>query len=991
MDLAGAAFSGLENLPDVPLRIGGYELVSEIARGGMGVVYRALHSGLGREVALKLIVSERLARVGQVQRFYAEARAVARLDHPNIVPVYEAGEDDGRHFIAMKLLDGGTLADTIKNSATAKDGEAISPAGAAALISKIARAVHYAHERGVLHRDLKPANILLDAHGEPHVADFGLARLMDEDTGLTGTMTVMGTPDYLAPEIPKHGTASATVASDVYGLGAILYELLCGTPPFSAPTHLEILRRATDEEAVPPSLRRAGSRAGRKPTVAERDLDTICLKCLSKDPARRYSSASAAADDLDRWIAGEAILARPESTVEKLVRKCRRSPALSAAVFALALSVVGGVAAGLWQAHLNRLNLYAADLRLASEALRNGDLGHTRDLLRRHADMGGDFAWRHLWKHSGGDQLAVADVHPWIVNDVAWSPDGRHLLSGSVGSGTVGDAVRLADIAAGSLAETVGTNGARSVAWFPDGRRFMTANVDGRVRIWDFATRRVLRDFPGLTAVLSADGSKLATCSGNPFPWDETPAGPAAIRDPDGNLPDIALPDSRVISMTRDGKIVAASDANSSITLHESATGKVLRTLPSEGKLWSMEFSPDGRMLVATGWNEDVRLWRLDSAEEHPVRLKGHSLSTWQATFSPDGRRLVSTSSDQTLRLWNLPDGSPAGVLRGHGGEVWCAAFSPDGKRIASGGKDRLVMLWPSDPPSFDSVSQHSGDFRPVFMSDGAALLTVPGGKDAVGNRLVQLGRKTLEPASMHGSPLALLPDGSLLAHAADRTVTWYRPGGPREGTTVRLQNDGDDSRDHRSAVTPDGTLIAGATDSGVCSVWKTGDGRRIARFDLPKFIPQDLAISPDRRWLAVAAEESGAWLCPLDGGSPLHLTNHLDQVITAGFSADSETLATGSVDGTIKLWKVRSGVETATLRGHRTSVGHVSFAPDGLILASVEQGYSVRLWHLPTLREVDVIPMSDSLEWLRFSPDGRYLAVLVNGGVRLLEAPSAP
>ncbi|HRI12542.1 MAG TPA: serine/threonine-protein kinase [Verrucomicrobiota bacterium] len=328
---------------EFPRAFGDYELRAEIARGGMGVVYRAWHRPLNRTVAVKVLLAGAFASRHFLRRFQREAEAAASLDHPNIVPIYEIGEYDGQSFFSMKLIEGGTLGGTVplggrKRNTTERDDrtslEPISEAGIARVIAKLARAVQYAHERGILHRDLKPNNVLVDTQGEPYLTDFGLARSLENDSTLTQSMSVLGTPSYLSPEQAR-GSQQLTTAADVYGLGAILYELLAGRPPFVGASILATVQQVLACEPVPPSATRGVSVS----RVKNRDLEIICLKCLEKEPSRRYPSAEALAADLERWLRQEPIEARPASKRERLSKWTRRNPASAA----LAVTTVGAV------------------------------------------------------------------------------------------------------------------------------------------------------------------------------------------------------------------------------------------------------------------------------------------------------------------------------------------------------------------------------------------------------------------------------------------------------------------------------------------------------------------------------------------------------------------------------------------------------------------------------------------------------------------------
>src|SRR5436190_10699141 len=316
------------SLPQVP----GYNVEAELGHGGMGVVYRAWHLRLHRRVAVKMLLAGAHAQPAERERFLREAEAVAGLRHPNIVQVYEVGDVDGQSYFTMELVEGGSLAQQIQ-------GVPQPVRKAAALVATLADAVHAAHQGGIVHRDLKPGNILLTADGTPKVTDFGLALRLQGGGTLTLSGVPMGTPSYMAPEQAQGQRDAAGPAADVYALGAILYELLTGRPPFRAATAAETLQQVISQEPAPPS---------RLNDKVPRDLEIICLKCLHKEPQRRYSTAASLADDLDRFLQGEAIAARPERTVERWVRQVRRRLALSAACAVVGLLGVALVGGTLW-------------------------------------------------------------------------------------------------------------------------------------------------------------------------------------------------------------------------------------------------------------------------------------------------------------------------------------------------------------------------------------------------------------------------------------------------------------------------------------------------------------------------------------------------------------------------------------------------------------------------------------------------------------------
>ena len=418
--------------------IGDYELQDVIAHGGMGVVYRARQVSLNRIVAVKMILAGQLASKADVQRFKTEAEAAASLDHPHIVPIYEVGEHEGQQYFSMKLIEGGNLGQWLSDAAQKR-----SPHSVAQLMATVARAVHHAHQRGILHRDLKPANVLLDAAGAPHVSDFGLAKRVEGESGMTQSGVIVGTPSYMAPEQAR-AEKHLTTGVDVYGLGAVLYELLTGRPPFQAATPLETLIQVLECEPVPPrSL---------QPRVS-RDLETICLKCLHKMSERRYESAAALADDLERWLRGEPIVARSAGRVERVAKWVKRRPVVSALLAVVMLLVVFGSSLVTWKwrealrnermaldnekkatAQLKRAEtaLYTNRVGRAHSLWKDNDMSRARLLLGECPAGLRGWEWNYVNRLCDDSLLTVKAGEDSVRSEVcgvAFSPDGRLLAA----------------------------------------------------------------------------------------------------------------------------------------------------------------------------------------------------------------------------------------------------------------------------------------------------------------------------------------------------------------------------------------------------------------------------------------------------------------------------------------------------------------------------------------------------------------------------------
>jgi eukaryotic-like serine/threonine-protein kinase len=688
---------------------GDYELQGEIARGGMGVVYRARQVSLDRMVALKMILPNMLDETG-IKRFRQEAESAGNLDHPNIVPVYEVGKHEDQHFLSMKLIDGCSLKDALPG--LRKDLRA-----AARLIVTVARAVHYAHQRGVLHRDLKPQNVLVDREGQPHVTDFGLAKRVDAGRDVTQDGAWAGTPEYMPPEQAGGEFKALTTAADIYSLGAILYTLLTGEPPFRAPYPAILHRIIMDDPARPRTL---------NPQV-DLDLETICLKCLEKEAGRRYATAGELADDLDHWLADEPITARPVSSWERAQKWIRRKPAIAALSAAVLLIGFVGLAGVFWQwsvavanaeiaqaktkdaiaaredvekqrnevskANVGlkdalrqaRRNAYFAHINLAQWEWDGTNADHARELLENpdEAEFRG-FEWHYLKRLYYPERLRLKG-HTNVVTGVAFSPDGKRIASASHD-----ETLKLWDTANGQELLTLKghTSAVAGVAFSPDGKLLASASHDKMVKIWDAANGQELLTLKGHTGscvTFSPDGKRLATASVDATVklWDATNG--RELLSLKGHTGPVSC-----VTFSPDSKRLATASFDGTVKLWDATNGQELLTLKGHtSDIWSVAFSPDGKRLASASYDRTVKLW--DAATgQNLLTLKG---SDSCVAYSPDGKRLASGSS-HAVKLWDAVTGQEVVTLKGHLFGISGVAFSPDGKRLASASGDGTLKLW---------------------------------------------------------------------------------------------------------------------------------------------------------------------------------------------------------------------------------------------------------------------------------------------------------
>jgi WD40 repeat protein/serine/threonine protein kinase len=990
----------------LPRYVGEYEILEELGVGGMGVVFKARQIGLNRVVALKMIRSVELANTTDVKRFKAEAKAAAKLQHSGIVSVHEVGIHAGHYFYTMDYVEGGNL------SLLHRD-EPVQSKHAVLLVQQLAEAIYYAHQQGIVHRDLKPANILLTAEGVPRITDFGLAKYFRaDDESYSQTMTetgqILGTAGYMSPEQAGGKSCFVGPLSDVYSLGAVLYTLLTCRAPFVGETPAHTILQVLRNEPIPPRKL--------NPSIP-RDLETICLKCLEKEPHQRYATAQQLADDLQRFREGRPVLARHLSRPARAWRWCRRFPGMAGLSATVAIGLLVGTMISMYfaneagrradenlrlallesearqaaellrtqseaNASLVRRHLYGAHMNLAQFEWNAGRVGSVLNLLNQHVPLEGDedlrgFEW-YYWQRCCENELRSFNGHTSFVASVAFSSDGASIVSAAHDR-----TVRIWNASTGELLRSlVGhTDAVRCAVFSPSSAIVASGSWDGTVRLWDAATgieQHVLVGHVGRveSVAFSPDGKTLASAGrdGMIRMWDVVSGECLSKLGGAGTF-------SCSVAFSADGLQLVSTHSRFA-KIWDVKSGVEIRTLAGHvGRVMLAAFSPDQTAIATAGYDGTLKLWDASTGLVRQT-FTGHEGAVNWVCFNPDGARLASASSDTTIRIWDVSTAGEQLKLQGHTSYVAGIAFSPDGMRVASAGWDHKVKLWDATrSQEFTILGESASIARCVrFCPDGVTL--VSGSDDGTIRQWNMESKSAISTAKGHQGIVTCVdvsPDGKWIASSgADHAVKlWYTAGGG-----LQRSLGGHTSSVEYVRFSPDGAWLVSASADQTLKIWnvKTGDLVRTLEGHSGKVL--GAVFSADGFLIASASADHTLKIWEAATGKTLQTLNgHTQSVESVGFAPSdarlvSGGLVSGSIDQTVRKWDLTQGKELLRLSGHAAGIYAVSISPDGKRIAAASGDGTVKLWDSVTGMEMLTLKgQSRHLYDLDFSFNGMRIA----------------
>ena len=987
-------------------RVANYELIKEVGRGGMGVVFKARDVRLNRIVALKMIRDKALANPDELQRFEKEAAAAAQLKHPNIVALHDFDRYNDQPFLSMEFIGGSSLAERVSLGP-------LNGRRAAEYLELTARAVHYAHTKGIIHRDLKPANVLLDEYDQPKVTDFGLAKQMEANSDQTRTGAVLGTPSYMSPE-QAAGSKGISPSSDIYSLGAILYELLTGKPPFAGETPLKTLNLVCEQDPIAPRIL--------NPSV-DLDLETICLKCLEKAPGRRYESADLLANDLRRFLHGEPITARRVSILGRAIKLCRRNKGLAILSSISCVAIAAFITFSWYETYLaqnlrqqaidakneSALRLttmrhlfYLSQMRQAQQTLKRADLEGVERIIDHWTPNAGlpeqvdlrDWEWYFL-KAQCQHRLAFG-THTGRAFAVAYRPDGMQLATAGGELNQPGE-IKILEARTGKVLHTLQghTNSVTAVAYHPTKNLLASASYDHTVKLWDLNTGTGILTLRGHSnyvyhVAFAPKGDRLASAGEDLtvrlWDWEAMEPGETVkeLRGHDGPVTAVAFHPEH--------DLLASASRDRTIKIWSVSTGQLEKNWSGEhGPIESIVFSPNGKKLVSGGGRGNQRgeviVWDTETGKPLTTR-DGLSERIVHVAVSADSK-VAAAGADGILRVWNQDLTSEALRFRADPLSLSGVACAPDRFTLASAGRSGRISLWNSSAGLETLTLPARGVMETVAFNPKGRYLAAAGAP--LGNPRVWNLDDPDHPITVKGHnagvfALAFSPDGRALASGGDDRVVRLVDFLHDDKEPLLLQ--GHKARIHAIAYRPDGKMLASAGEDETIRLNDPATGKLIQVLRGHANGVLCLAFSPDGQLLASGSYDKTIRLWDLKTGENYTLEGHGNSINALAFNRDGSILASASNDKSIRIWDVAKRKEDFKLEGTPGPVQSLAFHPGGRRLVSIGQDRMIRLWDFVTRQEI--LEFEEHLGTLRsvaFSPDGRSLAGAGSGVVRVWQA----